>query len=103
MDKADEIAKTIPLQFSGRDFQVMDEERIRELLTEKIASALRTYADKRVKEVIDGYNDTLAIKKACDEALEEAAKEADSHKVCNEGKCWYDIAFSIRALKSGGK
>lgn len=32
-------------------------------------------------------------------AVEKAAKEAETHKVCEEGKCWYDIAESIRALK----
>lgn len=87
MDKAEEYGKKI---WTGGV-----NERI-------IIEALRTYAEERVKEVIDGYNDTLAIKKTRDEALEEAASVCDDLECLDEDHqaC---VSERIRALKSGGK
>lgn len=68
---------------------------------------LTAFADERAKQLIDGYNDTLAIKRARAEALEEAAKIADGE--CADGirgenpnNCLcqpHHIYRQIRALK----
>lgn len=71
-----------------------------------ITSQIKQACEEPVREAYTkGFHEGQEglFQKGFSAARERAAKEADSHKVCEEGKCWYDIAEGIRALKPEGE
>ena len=99
MKTAEEVATLIYRKITGI---YPSDSVVGERILDYITEALTDYGEERYQRGLeDGYlqSPKRSFLEARAEALEEAAKVSDGHKVCEEGKCWYDIGEEIRALK----
>jgi len=110
-----ERAEKIAFQFSGRDFKVMDEGRIRELLIDKIAFQIAEAEREAVKKwfgkTADAWPDfCFGFDKGFTAARDQAAGIAeisyscpDKPEICNDHCCLEgagdEIAKHIRAME----